>query len=177
MFSVQITHLITSLMQDLPELDIESTVLNRLAVLEVLCKNQAQTIDALQRENNRLHSCLTASTSYDPVRSGNLHQETLVAQQGAAGSHSFLRQLLHLAERQSPALYMMRRPVFLLFALAVAGMCTEVATQSRSSRQLLGRPCSDHHFSRSYCCVIQGCSIYYTSNCSSLCALTLENFS
>lgn len=75
--NMQITNLSTLSMQDLPELDIESTVLNRLAVLEVLCKNQAQTIDALQRENNRLHSCLTASTSYDAVRSGNLQQETL----------------------------------------------------------------------------------------------------
>lgn len=68
-----ITNLSTLSLQDLPELDIESTVLNRLAVLEVLCKNQAQTIDALQRENNRLHSCVTASTSYDTVRTGMLH--------------------------------------------------------------------------------------------------------
>ena len=37
----------------------------------MLCKNQAQTIHSLQRENHRLHSCLSASTSFEPVRPGN----------------------------------------------------------------------------------------------------------
>lgn len=41
--------------------------MNRLAVLEVLCKNQAQTINILQAENSRLQSSLTASTSMPEV--------------------------------------------------------------------------------------------------------------
>ncbi|KAL0052124.1 hypothetical protein WJX82_008305 [Trebouxia sp. C0006] len=48
---------------ELPEIDLEATVLNRLAVLEVLCKSQAQTISVLQAENSRLISSLAASTS------------------------------------------------------------------------------------------------------------------
>ena len=50
-------------LQNLPEVDLEATVLNRLAVLEVLCKNQAQTISFMQAENNRLRSSMTATTS------------------------------------------------------------------------------------------------------------------
>ncbi|DBA87296.1 TPA: hypothetical protein ACH3X1_004354 [Trebouxia sp. C0004] len=48
---------------ELPEIDLEATVLNRLAVLEVLCKSQAQTISILQSENSSLNSSLAASTS------------------------------------------------------------------------------------------------------------------
>lgn len=55
------------MLQNLPDLDLEATVLNRLAVLEVLCKNQAQTISVLQAENSRLQSSLTASTSVPEV--------------------------------------------------------------------------------------------------------------
>ncbi|KAA6426104.1 MAG: hypothetical protein FRX49_03956 [Trebouxia sp. A1-2] len=47
---------------ELPEIDLEATVLSRLAILEVLCKSQAQTISILQAENSRLTS-LAASTS------------------------------------------------------------------------------------------------------------------
>ena len=54
-------------LQELPEVDLEATVLNRLAVLEVLCKTQAQTISSLQAENERLRSSQTASSSYSEV--------------------------------------------------------------------------------------------------------------
>ncbi|KAL3141055.1 hypothetical protein ABBQ32_005565 [Trebouxia sp. C0010 RCD-2024] len=66
---------------DLPELDLEATVLNRLAVLEVLCKNQAQTIELLQKENHRLHSCLNATPSYHVV--GAEHHTKLLIIGGA----------------------------------------------------------------------------------------------
>ena len=58
------------MLQTLPEVDLEATVLNRLAVLEVLCKSQEHTIDVLQTENARLRSSLTASTSHNEVRLG-----------------------------------------------------------------------------------------------------------
>jgi len=57
----------------LQELPLEATVLNRLAVLEVLCKSQAQTISILQAENSRLNSSLAASTSYTEVCSTLLY--------------------------------------------------------------------------------------------------------
>ena len=64
-------------LQELPEVDLEATVLNRLAVLEVLCKTQAQTISSLQAENERLRSSQTASSSYSEVRLCLSQQSTL----------------------------------------------------------------------------------------------------
>jgi hypothetical protein len=60
-------------LQELPEIDLEATVLNRLAVLEVVCKSQAQTISVLQAENSRLISSLAASTSNTEVCSALLY--------------------------------------------------------------------------------------------------------
>ena len=50
-----------SIAQDVPELALETTVLNRLAVLEALCASQAHAITWLQAEINDLRSSLAAS--------------------------------------------------------------------------------------------------------------------
>ena len=54
--------------QELPEVYLEATVLKRLAVLEVLCKQQALTIGVLQAENSQLRSSQTAATSNAEVQ-------------------------------------------------------------------------------------------------------------
>ena len=48
--------------QEVPELALEATVLNRLAVLEALCSSQAHTIQRLQLEVDNLRSIPAASS-------------------------------------------------------------------------------------------------------------------
>lgn len=47
--------------QEVPDLALEATVLNRLAVLEALCASQAHTVTQLQAEINDLHGSLAGS--------------------------------------------------------------------------------------------------------------------